>query len=259
MHTLRYTDKEAPLFFLDCFHKVRQMIDAFNDHYSKGCTPLWLLCINESMNTWLNKFCPGFMTLPCKPHPFRNKYHLIADSDGGKLIMWRIKILEGKDCPNKDDGTWAFPSKYERMWYSKTIDLLLDMTEPINRTGKVVTGNSGFCVVMGVMALQKFGVHGQFLIKNRKFWPKHVLGDYIDGYMVTKPLGYTETFVQEMEAQRILVHCTKDRDCITKIMSVHGVRDEIQDHATWRLMDGVWRTFKYIEPFSQHQPCQALG
>ena len=138
------------------------------------------------------------------------------------------------------------------MWYSKTIDLLLDMTEPIDRTGKVVTGNSGFCVVMGVMALQKFGVHGQLLIKNRKFWPKHVPGNYIDGYMATKPLGHTETFVQEMEAQRFLVHCTKDCDYITKIMSAHGVLDKIQDHATWRLMDGVWRTFKYIEPFSRH-------
>jgi hypothetical protein len=28
------------LFFLDCFHEVRQMIDALNDHYSKGYTPL---------------------------------------------------------------------------------------------------------------------------------------------------------------------------------------------------------------------------
>jgi hypothetical protein len=70
--------------------------------------------------------------------------------------------------------------------------------------------------------------------------------------MVTKPLGHTETFVQEMEGQQFLVHCTKDRDYVTKIMSPHGVLDEIQDNATWRLMDGVWRTFKYAEPFSRH-------
>ena len=70
--------------------------------------------------------------------------------------------------------------------------------------------------------------------------------------MVTKPLGHTETFVQEMEGQQFLVHCTKDSDYVTKIMSPHGVLDEIQDNATWRLMDGVWRTFKYAEPFSRH-------
>jgi len=83
-----------------------------------------------------------------------------------------IKIVEGKDCPKKADGTWAFLSKYERMGYSKTIDLLLDMIEPIHRTGKVITGNSGFCIAMGVMALQKFGVNGQLLIKKRKYWRK---------------------------------------------------------------------------------------
>jgi hypothetical protein len=39
------------LFFLDRFHEVCQMIDAFNDHYSKGYKPSWVLCINESVNT----------------------------------------------------------------------------------------------------------------------------------------------------------------------------------------------------------------
>ena len=79
--------------------------------------------------------------------------------------MWRIKIVKGKDRPKKAGETWAFPSKYETKGYSKTVDLLLDMTEPIHCTGKVVTGDCGFCVAMGVMTLQKFGVHGQFLIK----------------------------------------------------------------------------------------------
>ena len=252
MHALRYTNKEAPLLFLDRFHEVRQMIDAFNDHYSKGYKPSWLSCLDESMNSWLNKFCPGFMTLPRKPHPFGNEYHSIADGDGGKPIMWRIKIVEGKDRPKKADGTWAFPSKFEKKGYTKTVDLLLDMTEPIHGTGKIVTGDSSFCVAVGVTALQKHGVHGQFLIKKRKYWPRHVLGDYIDGYMGTKPLGHTERFVQVVEGQQFLVHCTKDRDYITKIMSTHGVLDEIQDHPTWRLMDSVWRTFKYAKPLSRH-------
>ena len=166
--------------------------------------------------------------------------------------MWRIKIIRGKDCLKEASGTWAFPSKYKTKGYSKTVDLLLDMTEPIHGTGKIVTGDSGFCVAVGVTALQKHGVHGQFLIKKRKYWPKHVPGDYIDNYMGMKQLGHTETFVHLVEGQRFLVHCTKDRDYITKIMSTHGVLEEIQDHPTWRLMDGVWRTFKYAEPLSRH-------
>jgi hypothetical protein len=139
--------------------------------------------------------------------------------------MWRIKIVEGKDRPKKANGNWApLLSKYERVGHLKTINLLLDMMEPIHRTRKVYTGDSGFCVAMGVMALQKFGVHGQFLIKKRKYWLERVPGNYIDGYMATKPLGHTEMFVQVMEGQ------------LTKIMSMHGVLDKIQDHATWRLL-----------------------
>ena len=65
------------------------------------------------------------------------------------------------ETPN---GQFAFPSKWEKKGYNKTVDLLLDMTEPIHRTGKVVTGDSGFCVTAGVTALHAHGVFGQFLI-----------------------------------------------------------------------------------------------
>ncbi len=47
----------------------------------------------------------------------------------------------------------------------------MEMTEPIHGTGKVVGGNSGFCVTQGVLALvDKVGVKGQFLVKKHKYW-----------------------------------------------------------------------------------------
>ena len=70
---IQYTDKEAPLLFTDRFHEVRQMIDAFNHHYEQNYSPSWMNCIDESMNSWMNKYCPGFMTLPRKPHLFGNE------------------------------------------------------------------------------------------------------------------------------------------------------------------------------------------
>jgi hypothetical protein len=56
MQALQYTDKAEPLFFIDQFHEVRQMIDSFNNHYKNRYWPSWLSCIDESMSTWLNKF-----------------------------------------------------------------------------------------------------------------------------------------------------------------------------------------------------------
>ena len=254
MAAIRYTNKDVPILFTDKFHEVRQMIDAFNNHYTNEYTPSWLNCIDESMSSWLNKFCPGFMCVPRKPHPQGNEYHSIADADkdGTKPVMWRVKIVEGKDRPKRADGTYAFASQFEKKGYPPTVSLLLEMTEPIHRTGKVVTGDSGFCVAQGVLALDNHGVYSQFLIKKRRYWPKGVPGDYIDEYMSSKPLGATESFVQEINGKRFYVHCTRDRDYVTKIMSTHGVLDEIQDHSTWRLVGGEWKTFKYAEPFSRH-------
>jgi hypothetical protein len=77
-------------------------------------------------------------------------------------------------------------------------------------------------------------------------------GNYIDKYMSGKPLGSTETFVQYFNGVPFYIHCTQDCDYVTKIMSMHGVLDEIQDHPTWRLVNREWKTFKYAELFSQH-------
>jgi hypothetical protein len=96
---IRYTDVPPPTGFEDRFHDVRQLIGAFNDHYhyQENYTPSWLSCLDESMNSWLNKKCPGFMVVPRKPHTDGNEYHSIADGDKGAPIMWRVKIQEGKD------------------------------------------------------------------------------------------------------------------------------------------------------------------
>jgi hypothetical protein len=56
-----------PQVFVDRFHKVRQMSEAFNDYYTKGYIPSWLNCLDELMNSWLNKYAPRFMNVPRKP------------------------------------------------------------------------------------------------------------------------------------------------------------------------------------------------
>ena len=133
----------------------------------KKYCPSWLNCLDESMNTWLDKYCPGFMCVPRKPHPFGNEYHSIADGDGGKPIMWRVKLQEGKDRPKNANGSWLYPSTFEEKGYTKTACLMLEMTEPLHNTGKIVTMDSGFCVKVGIDALDKHGVYGQALVKKK--------------------------------------------------------------------------------------------
>jgi len=233
------------------------MIEAFNDHYAGEYTPSWLSCLDESMNSWLDKFCPGFMSVPRKPHPLGNEYHSIADGDEGKPIMWRIKLQEGKDRP-KDGAAFAYPSKFEGTnqntgrKYTKTSTLMCEMTEPIHGTGKVVSMDSGFCVTVGILHLHDHGVYGQSLIKKRKYWPKGVPGNQIDRYFEGKPLGFTKTLRQDMDGIPFNVHCTRDDRFVTKMMSTHGLLNEVSDHKTYRQKDGQWTTFNYAEYLSRH-------
>ena len=51
---LRFTDVRTPTVerdgYKDRFHEVRKMIDEFNNHYTHSYHPLWLNCLDESMN-----------------------------------------------------------------------------------------------------------------------------------------------------------------------------------------------------------------
>ena len=248
---ITYTDKIPPPFH-DKFHEVRQMISAFNEHYKSLYNPGWLNCLDKSMNSWLNKFCPGFMFVPRKPHPSGNEYHSICDGDQGKPIMWRIKLQEGKDWPKDESGcAWGYPCKYEG--YSKTAALMFDMTKPIHNMGKVVTMDSGFCVTASILSLHDHGVYGQALIKKcGRYWPKHVPGDTIDDYFATKEMGESMTIKQIIDGKEFLVHCQKDDRYVTKVMSTHGLLNKVPEHTTYRYVGNVWKSFNYVEPMSCH-------
>ena len=73
--------------FINHFHNVRKLIDVWNNHMATKYYPSWLNCLDESMNSWLSKYCP---------HLFGNEYHTIANGDSGKPIIWRIKLAERK-------------------------------------------------------------------------------------------------------------------------------------------------------------------
>ena len=247
--SLRLTNIPPPT-FLDGFYEIRQLHDAFNDYYEENYFPSWLSCLDESMSPWTNKYCPGYMFVPRKPHPFGNEYHSIADGDQGKPIMWRVKIQEGKDRP-MNGNTPRYPSQFE--CYSTTAKLMLEMSKPLFNTGKIVTMDSGFCVTAGILAMHDHGMFGQALIKKRgRYWPVHVPGDQIDEHFANLSIGDVDTLKQSIDNKNFLVHCTKDDGYVTKIMSTHGTLREITTHGTRRVVNGTVHNFKYVEPLSRH-------
>ena len=80
MQALCFTNLPHPP-YTDRYHDVRQLIDKFNEHYMEKYVPGWISCLDESMGVWLNKYCPRWMCVPQKPHPFGNEYHTICNGD----------------------------------------------------------------------------------------------------------------------------------------------------------------------------------
>ena len=81
--------------------------------------------------------------------------------------------------------------------------------------------------------MQNFGVYGQYLIKKQRYWTKNVPGDAIDSYFANKELVCAKTFRQVFDRKSFLLHCHKDDWYVTKIMSTHGLINEIPTHKTY--------------------------
>ena len=215
--SLRLMDRPNPP-VKDGFFLMRQLQESFNFYYEKNYLPSWLSCLDESMSPWSNIYTPGYMFVPRKPHPFGNEYHTVTDGDQGKPIMWRAKIQEGKDRPMNGSSP-LYPSQFET--FSTTAKLMLEMSEPIHGSGRVVTHDSGFCVTAGILALHDAGVFGQALIKKRgRYWPVNVPGDQIDDHFAEMSIGETDTLQQTIDGKNFLIHCTKDDGYVTKIMDI---------------------------------------
>ena len=96
-------------------------------------------------------------------HPFGNElqkvcYLVCYDITS---ILRRAQIVEGK-CRRTKLG----PNKWEDL--GKTVELMLQMCEPIFSTEKCIVLDSGFCVSKGITYLLEFGFYAAELIKKRK-------------------------------------------------------------------------------------------
>ena len=95
------------------------------------------------MMIWLNKFtAPGWMVVPCKPHPFGNEWHTICCALCG-ILFW-MELVEGKDQPSAL-GDMSYSE------HGSTVGLMVHMTETLWGTGAVVEMDSGFCVLKAIV------------------------------------------------------------------------------------------------------------
>ena len=62
----------------DRFFWVRRLIEGFNHNMTHTFTASWIVCVDESMVVFSNKYAPGWIAVKRKPHPMGNEYHTTA-------------------------------------------------------------------------------------------------------------------------------------------------------------------------------------
>ena len=240
---LTFTDKAAPT-YTDRFW---DMITAWNANMAANFSAAWILCLDESMSIWHNRFtCPGWVFCPRKPYPFGNEYHSACCGKSG--IMFSIEMVEGKDKPAERGTLTEFEDQC-----GKTGGLLLRMLRSYFNTGRYVVFDSGFCVLQAIVALYEKGIFAGALIKKRKFWPKYIPGAAIDNWFSDKAVGAVEALTGMLTGIRYFVWGMKEPDYTMKIMATGGVlaSDESCKIATLG-MGASLITFPYTKPFDWH-------
>jgi hypothetical protein len=246
--SLTYTDAYAPI-YRDKYWQVRQMLQAFNANMASIFSCSWVICLDESMSIWHNKFtCPGWIYCPRKPHPYGNEYH--TASCGKSHILFSLELVEGKDHPPQ------LQTEFDNLG-GKTVGLLLRMLKSYFATGKYVVLDSGFCVLKGIVELRKRGLFSCALIKKRRYWPTLVPGDTMQQYFEEMDVGDTDAVSGTLDGVPYNIWGMKEPDYVMKMMATGGALladDTCKEAArTWK-EGGVEKSkkFNYTKPIDWH-------
>jgi hypothetical protein len=246
---LNFTNVERPA-FVDKIWQVRQMIKAWNDHMAAIFLAAWVICLDESMSIWHNKWtCPGWIFCPRKPHPFGNKYHTACCGLGN--IMISIELVEGKDAPPQ------IRKQFEQ--YGKTAGLLLRMLQSYFHTARYIVLDSGFCVLKAIIELRKNGLFGFALIKKRRYWPAGVPGDAMQSFFDEDGVnvGDNHAISGTMDGVPYNLWGMKEPDYVMRMMATGEPMSALESckETVRKWMENgveVVRRFRYACPFDWH-------
>jgi hypothetical protein len=117
--------------------------------------------------------------------------------------------------------------------------------------------NSGFCVLKGILELQKVGVFADSVIKKGRYWPKYIRGDEIKEHFDDKEVGDTDCLKGTLDNIPFGIHCMKEPDYVMALMASYGTQDLNNEGETERNYKNdagemVRKRFNYTELFYNH-------
>jgi hypothetical protein len=223
------------------------MIKAWNENMANIFLAAWVLCLDESMSIWHNKWtCPIWIFCPRKLHPFGNEYHMACC--GICSILFSIKMVEGKDAPPQLDVPFSL--------HGKTVSLLLRMLKSYFHTGKYIVLDLGFCVLKGIIKLWEMGLSACILIIKRQSWPVGVPGDAMQARFDQHEVNVADVdaFLGTQDGTPYFLWGMKEPNYMMQMMATGrqlGPDDSCKvTSCTWkRGKEEILNTFQYSRPF----------
>lgn len=208
--------------YRDKFVFVREFLAAWNANMQEQFIPSFLMCLDESMVQWLNKWtCPGWVHLPRKPHPFGNEYHTIACAV--THIIFQVELVEGKDRPTE------LPKPEFEAELGKMGGLIMRMTKPVWYSNRIVIMDSAFCQLKALISLQKHGVYATVVIKKRRYWPKYIDGDAMDAIVEKDPVGTAKCLKGTLDGVPFTLVALRDTKHVLKLASTCGSMEPVKE------------------------------
>lgn len=230
----------------DRFQEVRGMWDAINQHWRDfGIIPGWLCCNDESMASFISRFCPGFTKVDRKPRPFGNLLHCGADAL--TKILYILELQEGKDRPawrDADEFAHLFPDG------NKAGPLMMRLCKPLFGSGSIVIHDAGFSSIPALCQLKKKGVFASCLIKKKRFWPKFTDGGRHEAHMAQRAIGDCDAIQAQFAGEDYAIYLLKDTTYTLQLAANYGKNIRIGPMKR-RRTDRVYE-FKYSEPIAHY-------
>ena len=89
-------------------------------------------------------------------------------------------------------------------------------------TGNVVILDSGFCVLLSVIALKKMGVLSAVLINKIRYWPRYLKGEKIKALFEYAPVGDSQILPGKINGVNFDLFFLKDPDYVMTLISTYG-------------------------------------
>mgnify|MGYP003341001374 FL=1 len=118
------------------------------------------------------------------------------------------------------------------------------MTEHIRYAGRVIILDSGFCVLLGLIALLNVGIYASAVVKKRRYWPAFVDGDEIKNHMAGKDIGSVDCRHGTLNGKEFCLFAMNENKYSMILISTYGALVEVAGS----IAKCAWKRDRDIEP-----------